>query len=94
MDVKWDPKGGKNGAQIDQKGCQREGAQQWCNKVDFYEILGVLLGTIFGSKIIQKGVPKTRPNWTSENEKVWVARFEKGAQKGAKMESQSEKNTS
>ena len=62
-------------------------------KVDFYEILGDLLETIFGSKIIQKGVPKTRPNWTSENEKVWVARFEKEAQKGANMESQSEKHT-
>ena len=63
-------------------------------KVDFYEILGDLLGSIFGSKIIKKGVPKTRPNWTLENEKVWVARFEKGTQKGAKMESQSEKTTS
>ena len=69
-------------------------ALRMMQQVDFYEILGDLLGSIFGSKIIQKGVPKTRPNWTSENEKVWVARFEKGAQKGAKMESQSEKNTS
>ena len=31
-------------------------------KVDVYEILGDLLGSILGSEIINKWVPKTKPN--------------------------------
>ena len=63
-------------------------------KVDFYDLLGDILGYILVSKIIKKWVPKTRPNWTLEHEKVWVARFEKGTPKGSKMELESEKRRS